>query len=131
MLKNDSGAAIPVKGAQKDLRASAGKTVESPVARLFENSKRCEEVVNLFSFFSNRTRFKILCVLNEEDFSVSELSRLIGGKISNVCQQLKILTLAGFLDKRRRDKSIYYHLKDQRVRKLLQYLYAEYVPKEP
>ena len=96
------------------------------VEDLFRDGKRCENLLNMFSLFSNRFRFKILCVLNEGDFCVNEITHLVGGNTSNVSQQLKLLTLAGYLDKKRDQKLIYYHLVDERIRDLLQFLHQNF-----
>jgi ArsR family transcriptional regulator len=93
---------------------------------LFRDGRKCAVVLDMFSLFSNEKRFKILCVLDEGDFCVNEIARMVDGKISNVSQQLKMLTMAGYLDKRREEQSIIYHLKDQRVRKVLRFLFREF-----
>ena len=80
----------------------------------------------MFTLFSNEKRFKILCLLDEGDFCVNEIARMVDGKTSNVSQQLRMLTLAGYLEKRREDKSVIYHLKDQKIKKVLRFLYREF-----
>ena len=102
------------------------KTKLKAKQELFASKGKCAVVLDMFAFFSNEKRFKILCVLDEGDFCVSEIARMVGGKISNVSQQLKILSLAGYLEKRRNDRSIIYHLKDPRVKKVLRFLYREF-----
>ena len=101
-----------------------------PVSRrdlqFLKNSRQCEEVLGMFSLFSNRFRFKILCLLNEGDFRVTEIVDIVGGTASNISQQLKILSLAGYLSKSRQERSIYYHLKDERIKELLSFLYDLY-----
>ena len=77
----------------------------------------------MFSLFSNRFRFKILCVLKDGDLCVNEIAARVGGKSSNVSQQLKMLTLAGYLSRRREEKSVYYSLADQKIKKLMDFLY--------
>lgn len=101
-------------------------TVTKNIAETFKNGKRCEKVLGMFSLFSNEKRFKILCALSEGDFCVSEIVRLVGGKTSNISQQLKLLSLAGYLEKKREERSIYYHLKDQRIKNVLQFLKREF-----
>jgi len=101
-------------------------TVEKDITEIFKNGKRCEKVLGMFSLFSNEKRFKILCVLSEGDFCVNEIVRLVGGKSSNISQQLKLLSLAGYLEKKREERSIYYHLRDQRIKKVLHFLKREF-----
>ena len=76
----------------------------------------------MFSLFSNETRFKILVILKEGDFCVNDIVDLVGGKHSNISQQLKMLNLAGYLTKERKEKSIIYHLADKKIRQTVQYL---------
>lgn len=91
-----------------------------------KKDKTCEMLLGMFSIFSNVNRFKILCALYEKDFCVNDLSLITGGKPSNISQQLKILTLAGYLSKERNGKLINYHLKDENIRRLLNHLYKEF-----
>jgi DNA-binding transcriptional ArsR family regulator len=109
---------------------SSDRSISARDLRFLRNSSQCEEVLEMFSLFSNRFRFKILCLLNEDDFCGTEIVQLIGGTASNISQQLKILTLAGYLSKRREEKSIYYHLEDDRIKKLLGFLYDLYGKEE-
>ena len=90
------------------------------------NRKQCAKAMNMFSLFSNETRFKILCVLLEKDFCVNEITELVGGKHSNVSQQLKILSLAGYLSKERQERSIIYHLADRRIESIVRYIKKQF-----
>lgn len=102
------------------------KTVEEKTEFFFKRSRNCEKLLDIFSLFANENRFKILCTLNEQDFCVNDLVKITEGKPSNISQQLKILTLAGLLGKERRGKSIFYSLKDEKIRKLLDFLFEQY-----
>jgi ArsR family transcriptional regulator len=95
-------------------------------AGFFKKSRNCEKLLDMFSLFANENRFKILCSLSEQDFCVNDLVEITGGKPSNISQQLKILTLAGYLGKKREGKLIIYHLRDEKIKKLLDYLYEQY-----
>lgn len=81
----------------------------------------CERVLNVYTVISNRIRFKVLCILREQDYCVNELVKKVQGKNSNVSQQLKILHQAGFISSRREGKFIFYHFEDERLKKLLEY----------
>jgi DNA-binding transcriptional ArsR family regulator len=83
---------------------------------------RCAQVEQLLSVMSNPLRFHLFCALSEAEFSVSELVEVTGAKLSNLSQQLKIMTMAGYLEKERRGKEILYKLKDHRILQMLQYL---------
>ena len=80
----------------------------------------------MFSLFSNEKRFKILCALSEGDRCVHEIADIVESTTSNVSQQLKMLALAGYLERRREQRSIYYHLSDERVRDTLSYLRSRF-----
>jgi DNA-binding transcriptional ArsR family regulator len=86
------------------------------------NDERCDQVAQLMSVMSNPIRFHLLCALSCESFTVSELVELTGAGVSNVSQQLKIMTLAGYLRKERRGKQTHYILQEQRISLLLDQL---------
>ena len=55
---------------------------QQDVAEQFlRNNAACEHVLGMFSLFSNKIRFKILCVLKEGDLCVKEIVAVVGGKI--------------------------------------------------
>ena len=83
---------------------------------------RCSQVERMLSIMSNPVRFHILCALARESFSVSELVELTGGKLSNVSQQLKMMTLAGYIRKERLGKQSIYTLHDERIGELIKKL---------
>ena len=92
------------------------------------NAETCQEVLQSLSLFSNRTRFQILCLLREDNFCVSDIADIISeSKISNVSQQLKMLTLAGILRKTRREKQVFYQLVDDKIKRLIDFLHTEYI----
>lgn len=91
----------------------------------FSKESRCTQVQTMLDLVSNPYRFRIICVLSEGDFAVSEIVELVEGKPSNVSQQLKILTLAGYLTKERQGKHIYYHLSSKNVKELFDFLHSQ------
>ncbi len=94
---------------------------ETPAAA-FGDEARCERVVGTLSLLANAKRLRILCALADKDHSVADIVRAVHGRISGVSQQLKLLTLAGHLQRRRSDKSVIYRLADPRVRRILHFL---------
>ena len=91
-----------------------------------KQGSQCDQILAMFSLFANKNRFKILCALKDGNYCVNDLVEITGGKPSNISQQLKILTLAGFLGKKRQGKLVYYHLKDRTVSQLFDFLYEHY-----
>ena len=102
------------------------QSIRDRVSELFRDPKKCERVLSMFHLFSNENRFKILCALHEGDLCVNDITELVGGKHSNISQQLKMLTLAGYLTRERRDKRIIYHLQDDHIRRTIDFLRSEF-----
>ena len=97
-------------------------------ARFAGNELLCKSVINVVSLISNKARFRILCLLREGEYSVNEIVDIIpAGKVSNISQQLKMLTLSGYLESRREDRKIYYSLADKRIRRLIDFLEKQYM----
>ena len=86
------------------------------------DENKCIQVEKMLSIMSNPVRFHILCALVRVPFSVSELVELTEGKLSNVSQQLKMMTLAGYIRKERIGKQSIYTLSDERIRELIEKL---------
>lgn len=93
----------------------------------FASAERCLEVSGTLSLLANPKRLKILCLLSECDRSVDELVRASGGKFSAISQQLKLLTLAGLLERRRDGRFIFYRLKDEKILSILHLLKSLYL----
>ena len=93
----------------------------------FATEARCIRVAEILSMIANPKRLKILCLLTERDRSVDELVQSAGSSISATSQQLKLLTLAGFLERRRNGRNIFYRLKNEKVISLLHHLKSLYL----
>ena len=97
-------------------------------ARFQANEQICGKVMDIFSLVANKTRFRILCALKEGDFCVNDIVDIIQmGKISNISQQLRLLSMAGIVDKRREKKQIFYFLKDEKIREMIEFLEIHYL----
>ena len=99
------------------------------IKKRFQSSERvCEKVMDILSLISSKTRFRILCALKEGDFCVNDIVDMIGqGKVSNVSQQLRLLTMAGIVERCRDRKQVIYHLKDDKIRKMIGFLEEHYL----
>jgi DNA-binding transcriptional ArsR family regulator len=92
------------------------------------NELLCAKVITLFQLISNKTRFRIICLLSRGEFCVNDIVEVIdAGKLSNISQQLKILSLAGLIERRRCQKNILYSLKDQRIRDMIDYFRSQFL----
>ncbi len=96
--------------------------------KTFEKNKAaCQRVIGLFEFLSNKSRFQIICLLSRGEFCVNEITEVVSeGKLSNISQQLKILTLAGIVARRREGQHILYRLEDERIRRVIGFLQSEF-----
>ena len=104
------------------------RTIEDIKQRFANNEEVCRRVITVFSLMSNKTRFRILCMLVEGDFCVNDIVDTIQcGKISNISQQLRILTMAGIIEKTRSKQNIIYHLCDRKIAMLIKYLEKQFV----
>ncbi len=96
--------------------------------RFISNDLVCEKVIGRFQLIANKARFRILCLLREDWFSVNEIVEVIqAGKLTNVSQQLKMLTLAGLLEKKKEGRKVLYTLKDEAIRDMINFLEKQYL----
>jgi ArsR family transcriptional regulator len=103
------------------------RSVEEIKKRFANNEDVCRRVIDVLSLMSNKTRFRILCVLAEGDFCVTDIVDAVQmGKLSNISQQLRVLSLAGIVEKTRQQQRVIYHLKDRRLAKLIKVLEKEF-----
>ena len=103
------------------------RTIEQIKERFTDNENVCQRVTGILSLMSNKTRFRILCTLAEGDFCVTEIVEAVqAGKLSNISQPLRILTLAGVLEKTREKQRVIYHLRDRRLAKLIETLEKQF-----
>jgi ArsR family transcriptional regulator len=90
---------------------------------MLSKQKKCDALLEMFSLFANEIRFKTLCLLSEKDYCVNDIVEIVQGKPSNVSQQLKMLTVAGYVSRRREGKHVFYHLEDQQIKKTIRFLH--------
>lgn len=114
----------PVEGSAPE-RSSVISTIRSRFSDI-----RCSRAMQLLSVMANPVRIHILCALTEQSFTVGELVDICSATLSNVSQQLKMMWMAGYLNKERRGKQIYYSLKDQRIHEIIKHLETLYQREE-
>lgn len=92
------------------------------------NEAVCAKVLTLFHLLSNKARFRIVCLLARGEFCVHEIADVVGaGRLSNISQQLKMLTMAGVIERRRDQTRILYTLKDKRIRRMVNFLRVQFM----
>ena len=95
------------------------------------NELVCAKVLTLFHLLSNKARFRIVCLLAQGEFCVQEIAEVVGaGRLSNISQQLKMLTMAGVIERRREQTRILYTLKDERIRRMVDFLRVQFMQPE-
>jgi len=96
-----------------------------------QNQAVCSKVIHLFQLVSNKARFRILCILAQDEFCVNDIAEILGEtKLSNISQQLRILSLAGMITKRKENKHVFYRLADQSFGKMIEFLRDSYLKPE-
>ena len=103
-------------------------TKEIIKANFSANDAACGKLMKVLDLFSSKTRFRILCVLREQDFCVSDIAEIVEeGKISNISQQLKILTMSNIISRYRVEKRVFYKLEDERIRRIVDFLQRQFM----
>jgi ArsR family transcriptional regulator len=93
-----------------------------------QNQSVCQHVVELCHLLSNKARFRIVCILIHGEACVQEIADVVGeSQLSNISQQLRVLRLAGIVEKRRDKKQMYYRVADPRIGALIEFLRANYL----
>ena len=87
-----------------------------------ENMKRemeiddyLEYIANLFKILGDKTRTKILSVIEKQELNVSSISELVGLPISAISHQLRVLRQAKLIKPRKNGKEVFYSLDDEHV----------------
>ncbi|WP_339106959.1 metalloregulator ArsR/SmtB family transcription factor [Thioclava sp. GXIMD4216] len=88
-----------------------------------EMTGRAQEAAGLLKALSHEGRLMILCHLTEGERSVSDLENLLGARQAAVSQQLARLRQDGLVETRRDGKTIFYSIRDERVKRLLTTMY--------
>lgn len=95
-----------------------------------EFERAAGEVARVMRLLSNERRLLILCKLATGEKSVSELTRDLSVRQSNVSQQLALLRQDGLVSSRREAQTVFYSLTDDNVRTIMELLYRLYCPQK-
>ena len=90
-------------------------------------SERACEAAQLLKVLANEKRLMILCLLSEQERSVSELNELVELSQSALSQHLAVLREEGLVTTRREAQTIYYSSNSEPVMKILATLEDIYV----
>lgn len=93
-----------------------------------QNEAVCSQINQLFHLLSNKGRLRIICMLCLGEFCVNHIADVVGhGRLPNISQHLKMLTLAGVIERRRENQRIFYRLKDERVRGVIDFMRSQFL----
>lgn len=96
-------------------------------AAALENMADCaKEAAEFLKALGHEVRLLILCHLMTGEKSVSELEALLSMRQPAVSQQLMRLRLEGYVETRREGKAIYYSIRDERVMRMVAFLYETF-----
>ena len=84
------------------------------------NAEQIAELTALLKSIAHPFRLQILCLLQDKEMTVGELSRAIKTTDANVSQHLSILRHQGIITTRKEANFIYNRLIDDRVTRLIE-----------
>ncbi len=94
--------------------------------KIKEMSTAADQVCEILTLLSNRSRLMILCLLTEGEKSVGELAEIIGARDTAISQQLAVLRRERIVQPRRQGQTMYYRIVREDVGHMLDFLYATY-----
>ena len=74
-----------------------------------------EDIADLFKNLGDKTRTRILSILQKGESNVSTISELVGLPISAISHQLRVLRQAKLIKPRKVGKEVFYSLDDEHV----------------
>jgi len=86
------------------------------------------KTAKLLKVMANENRLMILCTLMNKELSVSELNQHIHLSQSALSQHLAVLRKESVVETRRKSQTIYYHVKNPEVIKLIHVLHELFCP---
>lgn len=84
-----------------------------------------DKATELLKLMANSDRLMLLCLLSQEEKSVSELEDILQIKQPTLSQQLTVLRNAELVTNRREGKSIYYKISSKSALAIMRVLYEE------
>jgi ArsR family transcriptional regulator len=74
----------------------------------------CELLGDFFAIFAHATRMRILCALQKEPRTVTEIANRAGVTVTNTSQHLRLMRDRGAVVAEKRAQSVYYRIADPR-----------------
>lgn len=94
--------------------------ITDEVMKKMPNTIVLQELSDFFKVFGDFTRMRILWALDQSELCVCDLGEVVGMSKSAVSHQLSTLKKANLVKFRREGKNIYYSLKDDHIKVLLE-----------
>lgn len=94
--------------------------VVAHVREAMEDTEVLYAVSDFFKVMADSTRMRIMAALDNEEMCVCDLSALLDMTKSAISHQLKSLKDAQLVKSRREGKNVYYTLKDDHVRSIIE-----------
>ena len=90
------------------------------VKEVMEDTEVLYALSDFFKVMSDSTRMRIMAALDNEEMCVCDLSEVLGMTKSAISHQLKVLKDSGLVKFRRDGKNVFYTLKDDHVKTILE-----------
>ncbi|MBR2611432.1 MAG: winged helix-turn-helix transcriptional regulator [Clostridia bacterium] len=113
--KNESTVSTSVKR-QPDETCCRGQSIEEFA---LPGVTDLSHLANFFKILGDRTRLKILMLLEKEELCVHTIAKLLNSEQSVVSHQLKTLKNARIVSSRRAGKHVFYRLCDDHIASIL------------
>ena len=94
--------------------------VVAHVKEVMEDTEVLYAVSDFFKVMSDSTRMRIMAALDNEEMCVCDLSEVLSMTKSAISHQLKVLKDSGLVKFRRDGKNVFYTLKDDHVKTILE-----------
>jgi DNA-binding transcriptional ArsR family regulator len=86
---------------------------------MVDKNRKLEFKAKVFKVFSDPTRLKILELLREREYNVSEIMTALNLKQSTVSQHLRMLKDCGVVENKKEGREVIYSLRDELVSDIL------------
>jgi DNA-binding transcriptional ArsR family regulator len=91
-----------------------------------EMNTTADDICEIMTLLSNRSRLMILCLLTEGEKSVGQLAEAIGSRDTAVSQQLAVLRRERIVKARRDGQTMFYRIVREDISQMLTFLYDTY-----
>ena len=102
----------------------------APSPELAELMGKARKASDFLKALSHENRLTLLCILSQQERSVSDLEAMLSLRQPTVSQQLARLRLDGLVTTRRDGKTIYYSLASEDVRRIIGVIHEIFCARE-